>query len=283
MLRVSIPGTALVTSRVGFGTASLHHAIHAADRQALLRTALDNGFTHFDTARMYGEGLAERSLGMFLAGGLRQRVTVASKFGIAASPLYERFPGLMYAQRALARIGRRVGWHIQGDRARSLSVAAAEVSLRRSLKALRTDWLDILFVHEPQAADIHALHHLTEWMLRQKASGWVRYLGLAGSADQCLAVHLALPGVFDVLQVEDSVEGREADVLATAGLPLQITFGYLRRANEWAEVSNSSVPDALSVMTSALSRNSNGMVLVSTRKIRNLRKLATSAGQEALV
>lgn len=235
---------------------------------------MDAGFTHFDTARMYGEGIAEHALGRFLAGGLRQKVTLASKFGLPADPLFERFPSLMYAQRALGGLARRAGLRGDRQRVRALSPAAAEASLAKSLKALQTDWLDILFVHEPQQGEVVELHALAAWALRQKTSGRVRYLGLAGSAANCLGVMQQVPGVFDVLQVEDSIAGREADVLVAAGQPLQITYGYLRRALAQPGNSVASPINGLAVMRAALARNRNGMVLVSTRKANRLRQLA---------
>lgn len=274
-----LAATSLQTSCLGFGTASLHQLLGAADRQALLAGAVDAGFTHFDTARMYGEGIAEHALGRFLAGGLRQKVTMASKFGLPADPLFERFPALMYAQRALGGMARRAGVLGVRQRVRALSPAAAEASLARSFRALRTDWLDILFVHEPQLGDVAELHALAEWFLRQKTSGRVRYLGLAGSAANCLAVMQQLPGVFDVLQVEDSLDGREADIVVAAGRPLQITYGYLRRAVAELANSNSSPTDGLAVMRAALARNRSGMVLVSTRKADRLRDLAALTEQ----
>jgi aryl-alcohol dehydrogenase-like predicted oxidoreductase len=49
--------------RVGFGCAGLHGAVSAHEAEMLLETALDNGVTHFDTARVYGWGAAEAMLG----------------------------------------------------------------------------------------------------------------------------------------------------------------------------------------------------------------------------
>ena len=86
MQRIFLPGTDLQTSRLGFGTGSLHHAFRTRERQAILGAALDAGFTHFDTARMYGDGLAERELGRFLK-GRRGRATLGTKFGLPAMPL----------------------------------------------------------------------------------------------------------------------------------------------------------------------------------------------------
>ena len=85
MQQIILPYTDLKVSRLGFGTASLHHLIYQKDRELLLGQALDSGFTHFDTARLYGEGLAEHSLGRFL-GKQRQNVTIGTKFGISANP-----------------------------------------------------------------------------------------------------------------------------------------------------------------------------------------------------
>ncbi len=271
MQRITLAGAELQTSRLGFGTASLHHALRARDRQALLSAALDTGFTHFDTARLYGEGMAERELGRFLR-GKRAQVTIATKFGIPAIPIFERFPPLLYAHRALGGIGRRLMPRLWDQHRRVMTAQGAECSLTASLKALRTDWIDLLLVHEPQALDVEPLARMGDWLERQKTSGRVRYLGLAGSARVCLTVARQTGSLFDVLQVEDSLSGREADVLIAAGRPLQITFGYLRQA-----AAEQPRPDGLAVIQAALARNAQGLVLVSSRQPERLRALAALA------
>lgn len=280
MRRIRIPGTKLEVSRLGFGTASLHHLHRASDRRALLFAALDAGFTHFDAARMYGEGMAERSIGSALAGGLRARMTIATKFGLPASPLFEHFPALMYAHRAVNALARRVAPGRHGVRARRLSIAAVEASVQRSMRALQTDLLDILFLHEPQTDDIAQLHELAGWLAKQKSSGRVRYLGLAGNAGNCVLVAQAFPNVFDVLQVEDSLAESEADKVEEAGWPLQVTFGYLRRASNERVGPRAPRVDAAAIMRGALGRNPHGMILVSTRDARRLRSLAEVAELE---
>ena len=267
----------LETSRLGFGTASLHQTLRASDRQAQLRAAFDAGISHFDSARMYGEGMAEGELGRFFSGGLRREVTLATKFGLPAVPLFERFPSLMYAQRYFDGVAQRAGWSTHSVRVRALSLAMAESSLAKSMKALRTDWLDILFVHEPQISDIPHLHDLVDWLTRQRSMGRVRYLGLAGNAANCVAVMKQVEGVFNVLQVEDSLAECEADVVKQAGWPMQMTYGYLRR--EYGNRSKFSSPpiDGLAVIKSALVRNAHGMVLVSSRKVERIRGLAALA------
>lgn len=271
MQRIILPGTQLQTSRLGFGTASLHRAFRLRDRQALLSAALDAGYTHFDTARMYGEGMAERELGRFL-GKTRQQITIATKFGIPAISAFEYFSPLMYVHRALGGIGRRLMPQLWDRRCRILTRETAEISLTRSLKALQTDWIDILFVHEPQPFDVGVLLDMAGWLERQKASGRVRYLGLAGNVHHCITVVQQTGSLFEVLQVEDSLAAREADAVTAAGWPLQITFGYLRQA-----AVGQHHPDGLAIMKAAMARNPHGMVLVSSRRPERLRALAALA------
>ncbi len=85
MKRVLIPGTMLESSRLGFGTASLLHVATRAARDRLLSAASDAGITDFDTARMYGDEIAERSLGDWLRGRRREVLPIASECGILPS------------------------------------------------------------------------------------------------------------------------------------------------------------------------------------------------------
>ena len=279
MRKLSLPHTELAVSRLGFGTSSLHHLLFASQRHRLLCAALDAGFTHFDTAPMYGEGMAERSLGAFASGTLRREVTLATKIGWPAETLSELFPPALYAKRVVTGVANRIGLGPPSPRKRALSASDAEASLARSLRALRTDWIDVLFVHEPQPAEIGALQELAPWLQRQKASGRARWLGLSGVAASCVGVARELEGVFDILQVEDSLAGHEADVLRDLDWPLQVTYGYFRRAARSASETQGSVPDGANVLAGALNRNPAGMVLVSTRRPERLQAMARAAEQ----
>ena len=270
---ITLSNTDLLVSRLGFGTGALHHLSLNSDRIKLLQEAFDNGITHFDTARMYGDGMAEHSLGKFLTGKMRQRVTLASKVGIPARPMMENFPYLMYAVRGTGGFLRKVKLQQFQRSQRDFSEKQAELSLNKSLRALKTDWLDILFIHEPSEIDIPAIENLSTWLLHQKSSGRVRYLGLSGYAEICLKFHCAFPGLFDILQVEDSIENCEADVLINAGFTLQSTFGYLRLEKARNSTNESVHFMANNVIKLALKRNSDGIVLISTRKLKRIHEL----------
>lgn len=275
---VTIPGTSLVSSRLGFGTASVHHVPTASQRLHLLASAFENGMTHFDTAPMYGEGMAERVLGAFLSAGKRDRVTLATKVGFPALRFAEMVPLWMYAKKASDSIWRRIRRPGVCQRRRALAVQDVSESFTRSLRNLRTEAVDILFVHEPSPEETPAIARMADWLLEQKRLGRARYIGLAGNAAACVAVNRRVPGVFDILQVEDSIQGHEADVVVEAGLPLQITYGYLRLSGRGtAGVSAPSTPET--VVANAVARNSTGLVLVSTRQVSRVAELAMCLNQ----
>ena len=92
MYQIVLEGTDLKVSKIGFGTAALHHSFTSSTRLSILRTALDGGITHFDTARLYGYGIAESELGRFFGKNGRKDLTISTKVGFDVSRLQQRFP-----------------------------------------------------------------------------------------------------------------------------------------------------------------------------------------------
>jgi aryl-alcohol dehydrogenase-like predicted oxidoreductase len=278
MHSVMIPGTSLVSSKLGFGTASLHHLSTSTQQLRLLAAAADHGMTHFDTAPMYGEGLAERILGTFLRGRKREMFTLATKVGFPSRGLAEMFPAWMYFEKVTKTISRKAGLLRGTQRRRSLLEQDVEASFSKSLRRLQADFVDILLIHEPSPAEIPEIARLADWLRRKKESGRARYLGLAANAGACVAIHGHIPGLFDILQVEDSIDACEADAVSAAGLPLQLTYGYLRASSQRG-VGGLPSPTGTAVLTAALSRNRSGVVLVSTRKLSRIAEFSGCVSQ----
>jgi aryl-alcohol dehydrogenase-like predicted oxidoreductase len=170
------------SSRLGFGCGSVMGRVGRAPALRAIAAALDSGITHFDVARLYGYGEAEALLGEVLK-GRRDRVVIASKFGLQAT----RAAG---ALRALKPIAQQLAATIPGARGvlRSLvgvaaqpadrfSVVSAQTSLDRSLAALKTDYLDILFLHDCAASDLG--EELLGFLDAQVAAGKIRAFGVA--------------------------------------------------------------------------------------------------------
>jgi choline dehydrogenase-like flavoprotein/aryl-alcohol dehydrogenase-like predicted oxidoreductase len=264
MQSTQLPGTSLKLSRLSFGTASLHHLFKSQQRQSLLRAALDAGFTHFDTSPYYGFGLAEKSLGE-LPPSLRQQMTVASKVGLYGPPgAGASVPEILLrkvAGKALPGLNKAVvDW----------SLVQAQKSLQQSLRRLQRERLDILFLHEP----VQSLIVSDEWQAWLESliqAGTIGHYGIAGEASLISAMLDASPGLAPIVQMRDSLQQRQADLLIHHGRPLQMTYGYLAAGN------GNNGGDGNTILRQALQRNTTGSILVSTRRMERLAALAQAA------
>jgi aryl-alcohol dehydrogenase-like predicted oxidoreductase len=112
----------LRVSLVGLGCNQFGGRLNPQETAAVVDRAIDLGINHFDTADIYGNrGGSEDFLGRCL-GARREKIVLATKF---AKPMSDNPP---------ARRG-----------ARAYIVGAVEASLKR----LRTDRIDLLYMHEP--------------------------------------------------------------------------------------------------------------------------------------
>ncbi|RUP25034.1 MAG: FAD-dependent oxidoreductase [Curvibacter sp.] len=260
MRQITLPGTDLRLSRLVFGTASLHHLAREADRQALLRAAIEAGFSHVDTSPMYGNGVAEASLGA-LPPELARHLTLTTKVGLYAPAGARASIPDLYARKLLGKVlpvlNRAV---VEG------SVQRARLSFEASLRRLRRERVELLLLHEPVAAQI-ACDEWLKWLQNLQAQGQIGAWGVAGEAP-AVAAMLASHGVLcPVVQVRDSVSQHQADVVLAAGRPLQLTYGYLADPG----AAGQSVAQRLG---QALMRNPDGAILVSTRQAQRLAELA---------
>jgi D-threo-aldose 1-dehydrogenase len=245
----------LQLSEIGLGSDRLHHVASRKDREALIRIAIDAGVTHFDTAPFYGDGLTERLLGELLA-PQRDRVTIATKFGL----LPNRFIGSLGAAgmplRAMRSVLRKM--HLLTFPHRCFDIARMQESIRISLRALRTDCLDIFFLHEPRLVDmteplIEALHEF-------KRQGLARYVGIAGSEVAPIVEHFG--SRLDVVQTAESESSGE-------GFTPDITYGV-------AQAAGSPGKSRVAQLRESLARRPRGTVLVGTTKARRVQELAVS-------
>lgn len=260
-----IENTDIRVSRIAFGTASLHHLFGAKQRQCVLEAAVAAGISHFDTSPYYGCGLAEDDLGKLMQ-GRRERVTIATKvglypFGGAASGALD-----VWVRKAVGKVYPRlslpeVDWSVQ----------RAAGSLNASLKRLKTDYVDFLFLHEPDIGLLDADEFLG-WLETERANGKIRQWGLAGEPTLLEPWLRSRHPLASVLQTRDDLAGKTADFVLDGGRKLQFTYGYLssRTADGLGE-------PATEVIAKALLRNTDGTVLVSTRRPERLGQLARLA------
>lgn len=127
MLKRTLGNSSLEVSAVGLGCMGMSFGYGApADAQqmiALLRGAVEQGVTFFDTAEVYGPFTNEALLGEALA-PLRDQVVIATKFGFALDP---------------SSNGKGAGLNSRPEHIRLVAEA--------SLKRLKTDVIDLFYQH----------------------------------------------------------------------------------------------------------------------------------------
>lgn len=225
--QVELTGPKLTLSAVGFGCGSLMQSPSRRERMAVLGAAFDGGITHFDTARMYGLGMAEAELGRFLRTVERDEVTVATKFGIGVGRLTERLARFQSPARALLRkapaFRRTVKHQYDADRtSRRYDAAVAAQSLDKSLTMLGLDYVDILFVHDPGPDDTVVTDELRDFFERARRHGKIRAWGVAQDRKNDADIAAAFE--------PEGVSQLRADLFAPSARPADISFGVLNRS-----------------------------------------------------
>jgi aryl-alcohol dehydrogenase-like predicted oxidoreductase len=173
-------GAGLGPQRIGFGCSHITGGLESRSNVRLLRTAYDLGVTHFDAAPMYGHGTSEEVVGDAFRRD-RQKITIATKVGIphgtmsfknqfvrlVASPIRQWAPGISkFATRKIYATKLRTDF----------SLSSIERSLEKSLIKLKTDYIDILLLHEVSIEDMS--DELLTKLQRLVSAGKVRRLGI---------------------------------------------------------------------------------------------------------
>ena len=268
MPTVVLTGSNLKVSRVGLGLSRIHHFLRSGDRERLIRTAHDLGITHFDAARLYGDGIAERSLGRALSKS-RSSVTIATKFGLIPNDMVGRLGSFARPIWAARVVLRRFG--LSRWPGRSFTAATMRQSISKSLKSLRTDYVDILFLHEPAVSDLEHNQELIDSMVAERKAGKVRFFGLAG-ADH-VKICAMYPGIFDVVQMPETAwdpKARHPD----------FTYSVIAPKRSELPGGDAKSDHVKSLLAQALQRRPNGGILVSTTKLHHLR-VAVEAAEQA--
>ena len=146
MKYLDLGGSGLRVSAVALGCMRIA-SLTPAELERHVHNALELGVNFFDHADIYGKGACEEAFGRLLAvePGLRQRMVLQSKCGIR--------PGVCY------------------DLSKEYLLEAAEASLRR----LRTDHLDVLLLHRPDA--LMEPDEVAEAFRQLRAAGKVLHFG----------------------------------------------------------------------------------------------------------
>jgi len=154
--------TDLTVTPLGLGGGWLGRTDKPIEESQAIETvlgALEHGINLIDTAPAYGE--SERRIGLALeqwgrSGGRRQDIVLSTKVGIAGNP-------------------------------RDFSGEHTRQSVQRSLELLRTDYLDIVHLHDPQdLTEALSPGGAVEALEQLKAEGTVRAIGIGSNRHEIL-------------------------------------------------------------------------------------------------
>jgi aryl-alcohol dehydrogenase-like predicted oxidoreductase len=151
MIYKNIPGTDLYPSSICLGTALIGSSIDSSSSFKLLDSYLDLGGNFIDTAHIYaywvkGKSLSERTIGKWIMErGIRDKILIATKGGISTD--------------GTVKLGRE---EIIKD-------------LNESLKYLRTDYIDLYWLHRDDPN--YPVSNILEILNDQMEKGKIRYFG----------------------------------------------------------------------------------------------------------
>lgn len=185
METVRLNSSGASATRIGLGCAGLAGRLSKAQSLAVLEAAAEGGVTHFDVARSYGYGGAERALGEFLRAHGRDAFTVTTKAGVAPPGGIGRLKGARVLARKLANLHPTIRSRVnlaanRGVREGRFAVADMSDSFATSLSALGVEQVDLLLVHECTAADL--TDELREWLDSRIAAGETHAWGIAATS-----------------------------------------------------------------------------------------------------
>ncbi len=201
----SLGATGLSLSVLGFGSAPLG-GMPGADEalaQATLRVAAEAGITHFDTAPLYGSGVAEDRLGRWLA-TTRSPLVLSTKTGCRLAP------------KAPQEIGEATPVQARRVMFRDYSPAGLRASFDASIERLGGRRAEILLAHDPDKITsepkelLALLTSANQELAALKAEGMVAAIGIGTNRTETLEIALdagawdcfLLAGRFTLLEQE---------------------------------------------------------------------------------
>ena len=195
------PKTGLKLTRLSLGTAplaGLYHPVSEQQAQETLEAAWNHGLRYFDTAPQYGSGVAERRTGSVLVSYPRDALVLSTKVGRLLRE------GLPLHKSQLNPQGQT---YFQGvpqiAQVYDYSYGGFMRSLEESLNRLGLSWVDILYIHDPDA-DNRSIQEVMEGgyraLVELRAQGVVKAIGL-GMNDAAWLSEFAKAGDFDLFLV----------------------------------------------------------------------------------
>lgn len=154
-----------------------------SDSPDLIKRALDMGVNHLDTAHVYLRGNSERVIGEVLQkSGNRDKIYVATK--------------MLFARDRDKNVFTLRGTERQPGASEENLFKQLETSLQR----LRTDYIDILYLHNCYSLQMAAYEPLMNALVKAKKQGKARFIGVTTHSNEPDVIRASVDaGVYDVV------------------------------------------------------------------------------------
>jgi len=205
------------TPALGLGTSRLGHYYTEAKAQLSLDLAYNLGITYFDTAPIYAYGWSEKLLGTFVR-NKRDKVQIATKIGLQPSRILSLLPfKVLGSLRNFAKTIRKentsgmpVG--VSNHLSISFDPIWAMQSLEGSLRRMKTDYVDVLLLHESTIREANA-PETKQFMDQVIQSGKAKAIGIGSALDKLTNINTLDPSYtivqheYDLLNNEPFIPG----------------------------------------------------------------------------
>jgi aryl-alcohol dehydrogenase-like predicted oxidoreductase len=266
------------TSNLGFGTSLLTRSNSVKDAISNLETSFDYGITHFDCARLYGFGQAEEILGRFLR-DKRKKITITTKSGLSSRELP------LFALPLINKIRKFVSFNQTLTNATNNLVVNGQFTpvtiqkdLEKSLRKLKTEYIDFYLLHEAEVAQANSLDILNV-LEKEKQKGKILHFGIASNTDKIASSYYSLNEAHKIVQHNSSLLGGEIKNLPiNYGDRLRIIYNIFSQENrEYAEQKFRELGFSNSfeyILDHFKSSNSGGITLFSSNNNKNIKSTA---------
>lgn len=175
--------------RSGIQATTLGYGAARNMEPTLLLAALDHGINFIDTGRSYFNGNNERMVGKALS-GIRKDVVIQSKMKVRL---------------------REIGSESSDSQALWKNM---ESSLQASLKALQTDYIDIMLIHDAGKTQVLENEIVMEFFASAKKKGWIRAHGFSCHNEIELLQYANESGFYDIIMLPYNHKGSYVHMLS---------------------------------------------------------------------
>ena len=140
--------------RTGLEVTSLGMGATRTREPAVIKAALDSGINFFDTGRSYARGNNEIMLGKVFK-GIRDRIIIQSKIPLREQDRFDSADGV------------------------NEMIKSMESSVHESLKALKTDYIDVMLLHGMSKPEITYHEEVMKFMEKIRKEGKVKAIGFS--------------------------------------------------------------------------------------------------------